>query len=91
VVVAELIFVTRRVIGWSRTEAAERIGAFLSADGIRVREKTIVERALSLLAARRIDFADAYLAALAQASAPSAIASFDRDLDDIPGVRRIAR
>jgi predicted nucleic acid-binding protein len=50
-----------------------------------------VARALALLGARGIDFADAYLAAVALDPGPPLVASFDRDLDGSEGMRRLSR
>lgn len=90
VIVAEVFYIIRRVLKFGRVDASERLRSFLAADGMKVREERVVERALEIVAARSIDFPDAYLAALAQESEPRAIASFDRDLGGIEGVRRIA-
>ena len=90
-VVAELVYVTRDVVGWSRTVIAERLASLLDADGLVVVEAAVVRRALALYGERtRLDFADAYLAAAALEIGPAAIASFDTDFDALPGLRRIS-
>jgi predicted nucleic acid-binding protein len=64
----------------------------LEADGVMAPETDALQRALSLYATTRgLDFADAYLAGLAVTSGPDRVASFDADLDRIPGVTRICR
>ncbi len=91
IIVAELVYVTRGVIGWSRAVSAERLGALLDADGLVVIEADVLRRALRLYGERtRLDFADAYLAALALELAPGAVASFDTDFDALEGLRRIS-
>ena len=51
----------------------------------------MIARALQLCREHsRLDFADAYLAAIALEVGPEAIASFDADFDVVKGVRRIA-
>lgn len=91
IVVAELVFVTRDVVGWSRNVIAERLGSLLDAEGLILMEAAVVRRALALYGERtRLDFADAYLAAAALEIGPAAIASFDTDFDALPGLRRIS-
>jgi len=91
IVVAELVYVARDVVGWSRTVIAERLGSLLDADGLLVTEAAVIRRALGLYGERsRLDFADAYLAASALEDGPAAVASFDTDFDALEGVRRIS-
>ena len=91
IVVAELVYVTRDVVGWSRTVIAERLGSLLDADGLVLMEAAVVRRALALYGERtRLEFADAYLAAAALEIGPAAIASFDTDFDTLEGLRRIS-
>jgi predicted nucleic acid-binding protein len=91
-VVAELVYVCSARLGWSRTQVAEQLLSLLDADGLIVQDQELLEETLRLFAAhRRLDFADAYLAACALASGTVAIASFDRDFDVVPGIRRISR
>ena len=89
IVVAELVYVTRDVVGWSRTVIAEQLGSLLDADGLVVMEAAVTRRALTLYGERtRLDFADAYLAAAALELGPAAVASFDADFDALTGLRR---
>ena len=91
IVVAELVYVTRSLFAWTRRSTAERLGSLLEADGLAVTERTVIERALQLYRAHpRLDFADAYLAAIALEVGPAAVASFDTDFDGVEGVRRIS-
>ena len=91
IVVAELVYVTRDVVGWSRTVIAERLGSLLDTDGLVVMEAAVTRRALTLYGERtRLDFADAYLAAAALELGPAAVASFDADFDALTGLRRIS-
>ena len=91
IVVAELVYVTRSLFAWTRRSTAERLGSMLEADGLSVIEGTVIARALQLYREHsRLDFADAYLAALAFEVAPAAVASFDRDFDVVEGIRRIS-
>ncbi len=91
IVVAELVYVTRLTLAWTRTATAERLASLLEADGLIVTEQHAVLRALALYGKRsKLDFADAYLAAVAIESGPPAVASFDSDLDVVEGIRRIS-
>jgi len=91
IVVAELVYVSRALLGWSRREVADRLGAMLEADGLILAEGPTMLEALHLYGERRrLDIADAYLAAAAVTIGPVSVASFDTDLDGIEGVRRIS-
>ncbi|MDP9222731.1 MAG: type II toxin-antitoxin system VapC family toxin [Actinomycetota bacterium] len=90
ITVAELIYVSRPALGWSRTEAVAGLTDLLSAHGITLREPNAIATALQLYVRHgRLDFADAYLAAVAL-EASTAVASFDRDFDLVNGLDRIA-
>jgi len=89
VILAELVYACRMVLGWSRVVTADRLGRLLRADGLSVREQAILIRALELFGRhRRLDLPDAYLAATALMAGPAVVASFDRDYDVIEGVER---
>lgn len=91
VVVAELVYVGRSLLRWTRAVAADRLGELFSADGLVVLEAETVRRALLLYRERpRLDFADAYLAAVALEVGPAVVASLDAGLDTVEGVRRIS-
>ena len=63
----------------------------LESDGLAITERNVIERALQLYREQsRLDFADAYLAAIALEVGPATVASFDTDLDTVKGVRRIS-
>lgn len=90
VIVAEISYAARSLFGWGNRDIAQRLAAFLAADGLIVREGPNVMAALGMVGERRIDFADAYLAAVALDPGPPLVASFDRDLDGIDGVTRLS-
>ena len=90
VIVAELCFVTTRVLGWSRGQTADRLGQLLEAEGLVVQEAPALRLALELFGRnRRLAFPDAYLAARALDTGPAAIATFDRALGSMPGIRLV--
>lgn len=91
VVLADLVYVARSVLGWTRRVAAARIGSLLEADGLVLTERPTLLRALDLYGANaKLDFADAYLSGAALEVGPPAVASFDSDFDTVEGVRRIS-
>lgn len=91
IVVAEIVYVVRSLMGWTRAVTAERVAGLLEADGLVLTEGPTLLLALRLFGARsKLDFADAYLAAIALEVGPAVVASFDGDLGGIDGVRRIA-
>jgi predicted nucleic acid-binding protein len=91
VVVAELVYVGRSLLRWTRGVAADRLGELLSADGLMLTEADTIRRALLLYRERsRLDFADAYLAAAALEVGPAVVASLDAGLDTVEGVRCIS-
>ncbi len=91
VVIAELVFVGRSLLRWTRGVAADRLGELLAADGLVVAEAATVRRALRLYGERsKLDFSDAYLAAAALEVGPPTVASLDAGLDIVEGVRRIS-
>jgi predicted nucleic acid-binding protein len=90
VIVAELFYVADTILGWKRTITADRIAGLLEADGLVVPEGAVLARACALYGANsRLDFADAYLAANGLEVGPPTVASFDADLDRVPGIHRL--
>ena len=90
-VLAEIVYVARTFLGWSRQEASHRLAGLIEAEGLVVQEKEVHEEALALFGATGgLDFVDAYLVAYARRLGPPAVASFDRDFDGIDGLVRIA-
>ena len=82
---------TRSLLGWTRLVTAQRLSSLLTADGIALVEGPVLLRALRLLGeGSKLDFADAYLGAIALETGPPAIVSFDADLDAVDGVLRIS-
>jgi predicted nucleic acid-binding protein len=82
--------VTRSLLGWPQQRAFEHLASLLDADGLVVPEREVLQSALQLYRDQsRLDFADAYLAACGLTLGPPLVASFDRDLDAVQGLRRI--
>jgi predicted nucleic acid-binding protein len=87
-VLAELAYVLTSA-GVERERAAEHLARILDLPGVEVLDELVLRDTLDVWAGGRLDFADAYLAALARRVSDSGVLSFDRDLDRIPGVTRV--
>lgn len=91
-IVAELAYVTTKALAWNRRTVAERLTAMLQSAGLDVSESVVLERTLALYRdVVRLDFADAYVAAVALERGPSVVASFDSDFDRVSGITRLER
>lgn len=88
-VVAELVYVLRSFYGSSRNQVASLIRAVLEFPAVSVSNAQVLYRSLQLFEAEGLDFAEAYLVALAEASAITQIASFAHSLDRVPSVTRV--
>lgn len=89
VVVAELAFVLTSVYGLPEGDAADRLTKLLGLPGIECSDAAMLADALALWAGGRLDFVDAYLAAIDRVTEGTAVLSFDRDFDKVEGVERI--
>jgi len=88
-VAAEIVFVLESVYDLDRNRVAELMRAVLGFSAIRVADAPLLLRALEIYELHRLHFAEAYLAACAEASGVGAVLSFDRDLDRVATVERI--
>jgi predicted nucleic-acid-binding protein len=73
----------------ARVRVAELVRAIIVFPGIIVVDEPLLLRALEVYEVERIDFAEAYLVASAEASGVETIASFDRAIDRIATIRRV--
>jgi predicted nucleic acid-binding protein len=89
-VVAEVVYVLESVYEVERTRVAQLVRAILAFPALVVTDETLLLRTLELYELHRIHFVDAYLAACAEVSGIGVVASFDRDIDRIASVRRLA-
>ena len=87
-VLAELAYVLTSA-GMPASAAAEHLMRILDLPGVEVMDEVALRDAVGLWALGRLDFADAYLAALARRVRGSGVLSFDRDLDRVPDVTRV--
>jgi predicted nucleic-acid-binding protein len=89
VIVAEVVYVLESFYEVERQRVAELVRAIIGFPAIVVADEALLLRALEVYEVDRLDFAEAYLVASAEASAVGAIASFDRDIDRLTTVRRL--
>jgi predicted nucleic acid-binding protein len=77
-VVAEVVFVLHGFYGIRRAEIAKLINDLTASPGVVLLESSVVMRAVEIFGAQGIDFADAYLAALAQETRTTTVATFNK-------------
>jgi predicted nucleic-acid-binding protein len=88
-IVAEVVYVLESFYEVERQRVADLVRAIIAFRAILVADEPLLLRALEVYEVERIDFAEAYLVASAEASGVEAIASFDRAIDRVTTVRRI--
>ncbi|HEY8492155.1 MAG TPA: PIN domain-containing protein [Dehalococcoidia bacterium] len=91
-IIAEVIYVltSPRLYRLPREQAAASLLPLVKLRGLRVPRKDVCVRALRLYAQYPfLDFADALVVAHAEREPEREVVGFDRDLDRLPGVRRV--
>jgi predicted nucleic acid-binding protein len=88
-IVAEVVYVLESFYEVDRTRVAELVRAIIGFPAMVLIDEPVLLRALEVYEVNRLDFADAYLVATAEASGVGVIASFDRSIDRVPTVTRI--
>jgi len=88
-VVAEVVYVLESVYEVERERVAELVRAVIGFPAVVVPDEALLLRALEIYEQHRIHFAESYLAACAEVSGVGVVASFDRDIDRVPTVRRL--
>lgn len=89
VVVAECVYVLESFYEVGRARVAELMRAAIALPSIAVVDASVLRRSLEVYERDRIDFAEAYLVAHAEATGVKAVMSFDRAIDRVGSVRRI--
>jgi predicted nucleic acid-binding protein len=89
VVIAEVCYVLTRGYGFSRAEVSDRLAEVMNLKSIEVADADLAIETLRIWTDARVDFADAYLAALARSVDRAGVLSFDKGLDRIEGVERV--
>lgn len=88
-IVAEVVYVLESFYEVERQRVAELVRAVIGFPAIVVVDEPLLLRALEVYEVDRLDFAEAYLVASAEASGVETIATFDRAVDRVSTVRRI--
>lgn len=88
-IVAEVVYVLESFYEVERPRVAELTRAIIGFPAVVVADTPLLLRALEVYEVNRLDFAEAYLVASAEASGVGTIASFDRTIDRVPTVSRI--
>jgi predicted nucleic-acid-binding protein len=89
-VVAECVYVLQSFYEVERARIAELMRAAIALPSISVIDAPLLRRALEVYERDRLDFAEAYLVAQAEATGVGAVLTFDRAVDKVESVERIA-
>jgi len=88
-VVAETVYVLRSVYDAPRDQIAALLRVVITYRSVVVDDVGVLLRTLALYQVEQLDFADAYLVAVAESTGVGAVASFDRAIDRVGTVTRI--
>lgn len=88
-IVAEIVYVLESFYEVKRQRVAELVRAVIGFPAIVVVDEPLLLRALEVYEVDRLDFAEAYLVASAEASGVETIASFDRTIDRLATIQRL--
>jgi predicted nucleic acid-binding protein len=89
-IVAEVVYVLESFYEVPRSRVAELVRAIIAFPAIGVADVPLMLRALEVYEVHRLDFADAYLVAIAETSGVDTVVSFDKVIERVPTVRRVA-
>ena len=89
VIIAEVVYVLESFYEVERQRVAELVRAIIGFPAIVVVDEALLLRELEVYEVERLDFAEAYLVASAEASGVGAIASFGRRIDRLTTDRRL--
>lgn len=88
-VVAETVYVLESFYEAPRDQVAHAMRSLLGLDTVLCVDSALLLRAIEVYETDRVDFAEAYLVACAEATGVGRVASFDRSLDRVSTVERI--
>ncbi len=88
-VLAECVYVLESFYEVGRVRVAQLMRAAVALSSIAVVDSRLLLRALEVYEVDRLDFADAYLVASAEATGVGVVMSFDRGIDRAGTVRRV--
>ena len=87
-IVAECVYVLESFYEVKRERVAELLRAAIALKSVETVDNALLMRALEIYEFDRLDFAEAYLIALAEATGVGEIVSFDRSVDRVTTVIR---
>jgi predicted nucleic-acid-binding protein len=87
-VVAECVYVLESFYEVERVRVAELTRAAIALPSIKTVDATALLRALELYEVERLDFAEAYLVAQAEATGVGSVLSLDKSIDRVGTVKR---
>lgn len=88
-VLAECVYVLESFYEVGRARVAELMRAAIAVPSVIVVDARLLLRSLELYEIERLDFAEAYLVASAEATGVEAVLSFDRTIDRVKTIARI--
>jgi predicted nucleic acid-binding protein len=88
-VFSECIYVLESFYEVERVRIAELMRAAIALPSVTVLDTSLLLRSLEVYEIDRLDYAEAYLVANAEATGVGAILSFDRSIDRVQGVSRV--
>ena len=89
-VLAECVYVLESFYEVGRARVVELMRAAIALPSVAVIDAAVLLRSLEVYEIERLDFAEAYLVAAAEATGVRAILSFDRSIDRVKTVSRPA-
>lgn len=87
-VVAECVYVLESFYEVERERVAELVRAAIALPSVKTIDSASLRRALEVYEVDRLDFAEAYLVAQAEATGVGSVLSFDQSIDRVATVRR---
>ena len=87
-VLAECVYVLESFYEVAREEVAELMRAAIALPSIKTVDSASLRRALEVYEVERLDFAEAYLVAQAEATGVGSVLSFDRSIDRVTTITR---
>ncbi|MEX2659142.1 MAG: type II toxin-antitoxin system VapC family toxin [Acidimicrobiales bacterium] len=88
-VAAETVYVLESFYGAPREQVGQAVRSLVAFDSIVCVDPALLLRAVEVYETDRLDFADAYLVAVAESTGVGRVASFDRSIDRVGTVERV--
>ena len=85
-VITEIIWVLEKYYNWPKEEVCDNIDFILNTPNIKIRERSILQKAVSVYRINSIDFIDAYNYSYIKSNNASAIYSYDLHFDKLSDI-----